>query len=259
MKVSAIVLGAIATTASAAALPFGDGEWKFPNIRIGYAGAHHDYGNLDKRGMMPCHQAHGAVQRSNQPSGLGRLLAHLGFDSYTVSRYEHHHKHDDGHKGHHKDHKHEGHHHGDVAFQSEGSFAPPPQDAEMRILPIFGQKADEAYAEKHVAAQPAQRPHYHGHGHGHGHGYHHPHAAAHRALSAVLYKLDHAGEAVTAFIRSLRFDAAYLIIGYIVGGALGFVAARKIRQARARRNAIRLDEETAAAEQAVVVDEKAQA
>lgn len=202
---------------------------------------------------MPCHQAHGAVQRSNQPSGLGRLLAHLGFDSYTVSRYEgyeHHHKHPDGHHGHHKDHKHEGHHHGDyVRVQGEG-FAPPPQDAEVRILPVFGVK-DETYAEKHVAQQ---RPHFHGHGHGH----HHPHAAAHRALSAVLYKLDHASEALTGFLRSLRFDAAYLIIGYIVGGALGFVAARKIRQARARRNAIRLDEEEAAAEP-VVVDEKAQA
>lgn len=177
--------------------------------------------------MMPCHQAHGgaAVERSERPSGLGRLLAHLGFDSYTVSRYgteHHHHKHGDGHHGHHKDHGKDGHHHGhhkDAApgFESDGAFAPPPQDAEVRILPIFGTK-DEAYAEKHVAAQQQQ------------------HARP----------TDSAAEAVTAFIRSLRFDTAYLVIGYIVGGALGFVAARKIRQARARRNAIRLDAEEAA-------------
>lgn len=183
--------------------------------------------------MAPCHQKGGAVQRSEgAPSGLGRLLASLGFDSYTVSRYEHHHKHGDGHHGHHKDHGKDGHHHGDghmgghmmmhgkhaeaeAGAESGGAFAPPPQDAEVRILPVFGH-ADEQYAEKHIAAQ----------------------AKAEQA------------DGVTGFIRSLRFDPVYLIVGYVIGGALGFVAARKIRDARRRRQAIRLDEEAPAREEA---------
>lgn len=237
--------------------------------------------------MVPCHQAKAAVQRS-EPSGLGRLLASLGFDSYTVSRYgygveKHHHDHGKHHDGHHKDHDKDGHHHDGhhghhgqaedkPALKEENNFVPPPSDAEVRILPIFGH-SDEKYAEKHVEKYPqGYRGGAHGGVHGgrggwhgvHGAHGHHRHAAAHRALSAVLYRLDRAGEAVTAFIRSLRFNTVYLIVGYIVGGALGFVAARKIRQARNRRRQIRLDEEEAAAAaqqeaQPLVVDEKVQA